>query len=261
MTFTPIGETGRTLAEKNQSAGGGKLGETGSGTSLQNSSEIAAWLAKQTPGNMDKAAVLRAQSHGADLMIRYEGRYPSGPNGERLPSYQVAVGCEVNGSQAARDAALADLRNFMAPAPIRQIENWLAELSVLTAGRGKDGFEAELALTAYSSRLAQYPADVARYALLGKSWKWFPTWAELEAVCNTKTGPRRHMISALARPEPDLAPTRRPPTEDERERIAALIAEKFPNVPQGWRDRALAEAMEGDCMTDGGTVKRMETDT
>lgn len=250
MTFTHIGETGLTQAAESQNAAGCKLGKTGSAIKPQDSSEIAAWLASKSPVDMDKAAELRALSHGVNLAVRVEGRYPRGENGEILPSYTVAVGCDIAGTNRDREAAKADLLKFQTPAPIREIERWLAELSVLTAGRGADGFSAELLVTAYSSRLAEYPADVARYALLKHRWKWFPSWAEVERVCEAKAGPRRHMIAALSQPEPDPEPTRRPATQDEKDRIAALIAEQFPNVPQPWRDKALAEATKGDCMTE-----------
>lgn len=213
----------------------------GRGLVTPESSEIAGWLAKQAPADMDKAAELRAQSHGVSLAVRYEGRYPSGPNGERLPSYTVAVGCRIHGNDEQRKAALADLVKFQTPAPIRQIERWLAELSVLTAGKGSDGIAAELQLTAYASRLAEFPADVARFALLSKTWKWFPSWAELEQVCKAKAGPRAHMIAALSQPEPDPEEERRPPTEEEKQRIRDLIAEKFPEVSQEWRDAAERE--------------------
>jgi len=248
MTFTTIGEISQK--QNAQLVDGQQHGETGSAIKPHDSSEIAAWLSKQAPVDMDKAAELRAQSHGVSLAVRYEGRYPRGENGEILPSYTVAVGCGVSGDDTQRQAALADLTKFQTPAPIRQIEQWLAELSVLTVGRGADGIAAELQLTAYSSRLAQYPADVARHALLKQSWKWFPSWSELEKVCNAKAGPRRHMIAALSQPAPDPEPTRRPPTQDEKDRIAALIAEQFPNVPQSWRDRAAEEATKGNCIAE-----------
>ena len=249
MTFTPIGQTARTQAEGSQKEVGGKRGGTELETKRQGSSEIAAWLAKHTPEDMDKAAVSRASSHSVGLRIKYEGRYPTGPNGEHLPSYVVAVGCDVGGTTKNRLAAKADLEKFMTPAPIRQIEAWLAELSVISASRSRESIEIGLLLNAYSSRLTQYPSDVARKALLGKSWKWFPTWEELERVCETMAGPRRHMIAALSKPEPDPDQERRPATQEEKDRIAALVAEQFPHAPQAWRDRAVDEATKGNCMT------------
>lgn len=194
--------------------------------------QIAKWLSSHSTADMDKAAVLRASSHGVSLNVKTEGRYPSGPNGERLPCYFVAVCCEIMGNDAQRKAALADLEKFQTPPSVCDIEKWVAELSVLTAGKGVIGFDADLLISAYSSRLREYPADVVRQSLLGKTWKWFPTWDELKKVCDSLASPRRHMIAALMRPAPDLEPKRRAPTRDEQERIAALIAEKFPNVAQ-----------------------------
>lgn len=251
MTFTPIGQIAQTQAAGNQNEAGGRHGGTGAVTLHQGSSEIGKWLAGKSPADMDKAAVLRASQHGVTLEVKSQCRFPMGPNGERLPSYFVAVGCEVSGTQEQRDAALADLRKFETPATIRDIEIWLAELSVISASRNREGVESALMLTAYSSRLAQYPADVARAAVLGKTWKWWPTWEELERVCEAKAGPRRQMIAALAAPIPEPKPIRREPTQAEKDHIAALVAEKFPNVPQGWRDRAVEEATQGECITEG----------
>lgn len=194
---------------------------------------------------MDKAAVSRASSHGVTLEVKTDLRFPTGPNGERLPSYVVAVGCDVDGAAEQREAALADLKNFMTPADTREIEAWIAELSVITAGRGREGFDAELMVSAYSSRLRAFPADVVRWALLKKSWKWFPTWDELEKACKAKSGPREHMIYALSKPPSKPEAPRARPTAEEKERIAALVAEKFPGVPEYLRNRAVDEITKG----------------
>lgn len=255
MTFERIGQNVPTPRLEKPNADGTKHGGTGSLMSPQNTSEIAKWLSRQSPADMDAAAVLRAQSHGVGLAVKTETRFPSGPNGERLPMYEVAVGCRVNGDIASRDAALADLKHFMTPAPVRQIEEWLAELSVLVAGRGPDDLSAELKLTAYSSRLAEYPADIVRQALLGRSWTWFPAWAELEKVCMAAVGPRRQMIAALSRPpEPKEGP-RRIRTEDERLRIQQLIAEKFPSISADVRNQAIDDAIEEARMNEAPEAK------
>lgn len=249
MTFTPIGQTARMQAAGNLHEAGGKHGATGSVSKPQSSSEIAAWLAKQRPADMDKAAVSRASQHNVGLMVRYEGRYPTGPNGEYMPSYQVAVSCECNGTSQDREAALADLTKFETAAPIRAIEAWLAELSVISASRQREGIESALMLEAYASRLTAYPADVVREALLVKSWKWWPTWDELRTYCEAKAGPRRHMIAALQQPEPDAEPVRRAATQEERDRVQALVDEMFPNRSPEMRKAAVNEAMKGNCMT------------
>ena len=199
---------------------------------------------------MDKAAVSLASSRGVGLAVKYEHRFPSGPNGEYMPSYQIAVRCDVSqgGDHA---AALADLRNFMTPAPIRTIEGWLAELSVIVARRQDDQFADELRVSAYSARLSRYPADVVRQAILVDTYKFWPTWEELEKRCNILTAPRAQMIAAIERgPKPEETP-RRPPTDDERARISALVGELFPDVSPEWRAAAVSEALKGDCMAVG----------
>lgn len=197
---------------------------------------------------MDVAAVSRASSHGVGLEVRVESRYPVGANGERMGSYEVAVGCRINGTTESRNNALADLLNFQTPASTRQIEDWLAELSVISASRSREEMESALMISAYASRLGEYPADVVRNALLIKSWKWWPTWDELRSYCEAKAGPRRHMIAALQNPEKPAEPERRPATDEEKARIQALIDEMFPNRSPEMRKAAVDEAMKGNCI-------------
>ncbi|MEI4473551.1 hypothetical protein [Frigidibacter sp. MR17.24] len=181
--------------------------------------------------------------------MRYELRFPSGPNGEHLPSYQVAVGCDVDGGEDARAAAIADLRNFMTPAAQRDIEGWLAELSVTVARRAEDEFADELRVAVYAGRLGRYPADVVREVLLRQSYRFWPTWEELEKRCEAMTGPRRHMLRAMERgPEPK-EPTRRPATDEERARIQALVDELFPMEHPEVRATAVEIALRGNCMS------------
>lgn len=218
----------------------------GRGLATPEHSRVAAWLAKHRPADLDKAAVSRASQHGVGLQVKYEGRFPSGPNGERLPSYNVAVACKVS-PDGNHSAALADLRNFMTPAPIREIEAWLAVLSVTVAKRRDDDFTEELRLTTYAARLAQYPADIAR-EVTDVSYGFWPTWAEMEKRCEALAGPRRHMIAALERgPEP-AEPARRPPTQEERDRISAMVDELFPSQTPHDRQRAVDEVLKGNCM-------------
>lgn len=226
----------------------------GRGLETPESLRVPVWLAKQAPADMDKAAVSRASQHGVGLQVRYESRFPSGPNGESLPSYQVAVACDASPT-GDHIAAAADLRNFLTPAPARAIEAWLAELSVVVAKRRDDPFDEGLRLEAYASRLGQYPADVARSAIFKKpGWMFWPTWSELEKVCDTLVAPRNRMIFALENP-PVPEPARRPATENERARVQELVDEMFPGVPQEWRDDAVGEAMKGNCIKDAATAK------
>lgn len=211
----------------------------------ENSQAVAAWLAKQAPVDMDKAAVLRASQHGVGLRVKCEWRYPTGQNGEYLPSYAVAVGCEISeaGDHA---AALVDLKNFMTPAPVREIEGWLAVLSVTVAKRRDDEFAEELRLTTYAGRLARYPADIAR-AVTGATYTFWPTWAEMEKRCEAMAGPRRQMIAALER-GPEKPERNREATAEERAAMQALVDELFPQQTEADRKRAVDIAMAGNCI-------------
>ncbi len=244
----PISSAIITPPTQTHSPTGTPLGGHGLATQ-ENSHRVATWLAGQRPLDMDKAAVSRALSHGVGLRVKYEFRYPEGPNGEHLPSYMIAVNCDVSptGDHA---AALADLRNFLTPAPVRKIEEWLAELSVIVARRQDDPFADELRVSVYSARLTRFPADVVRSVLIDQTYKFWPTWEELEKRCKALVAPRIQMIAALERgPEPE-EPKRREPTADERSRIQDLVNEMFPAVSQEWRDAAVAEALKGECMAD-----------
>lgn len=246
--FTPIGQTAVTATRQNPTGAGNNAGRGGAVASLADTHRVAAWLARHSPADMDRAALSRASQHGVGLRVKFEHRFPSGPNGEYLPSYSVAVACEI-GPEGDRAAALADLRNFMVPASPRDIEGWLSELSVTVAKRQDDAFSEELRLTTYAARLGQYPADVAR-TVLRQTYQFWPTWAELEKRCEALTGPRRHMIAALERgPEPP-EPKRRPPTDEERARIQAMIDEMFPSRDPAERAAAVNEALRGNCMSD-----------
>lgn len=94
----------------------------------------------------------------------------------------------------------------MQPAEQRDIEAWLAELSVIVAKRADDEFSETLRLESYASRLRQYPADVAKSALLDRTWKFWPAWEELEKVCEALTSPRKAMLSALQNPQKEPEP-------------------------------------------------------
>ena len=219
----------------------------------ENSQRIAAWLGQQAVKDVDKAAVLRASSHGVGLEVRTELRYPVGSNGERMGCYQVAVGCRIIGTTKNRIKALADLENFQTPAPTRQIEEWLAELSVISASRSREEMESALMINAYASRLGEYPADVVRSALIVQSWKWWPTWDELRSYCEAKAGPRRRMILALQHPERPAEPEMRPATAEEKARMQAMVDEKFPNRSPHMRKAAVDEATKGNCINDALT--------
>lgn len=178
---------------------------------------MAEWLARGTPEEADRAAASRALSHGVTLAMRTEGRYPEG-----RPAYTVVVDCTASGgNEHGRQAALSDVTKLLTPAPIRVIEGWLAELSVIVAKRKDEAIDEALRVTAYASRLAAYPADVARTALLGQRWRYWPTWDELAAVCDSLASVRRCMVIALSR-APERPEEREAPDPEARKRMHAM---------------------------------------
>lgn len=165
--------------------------------------------------------------------------------------------CDIRGTNEARATALSKIQNMETPANQDMTEQWVIELSAITAGRGADGFDADLQLSAYSARLREYPADVAKEALLKQSWKWFPAWAEVEEVCKKLAAPRRSMIAALLKPED--AP--KPPKEDAvgaKARINDLVAKNFPNAAQEWVDGAVNECVKAGKLA--GEIETKERD-
>ena len=165
---------------------------------------------------MDEAARSRASQHNVVLRTRTEWRYP-----QDRPSYEVLVQCHADGAPDDLTAFAADIGKLLAPAPIREIEGWLAELSVIVARRSQDEVDEAVRLTAYASRLSLYPADVVRHVLLVLRWKFWPTWDELAAVCDGLTSGRKAMIAAAKTPliAPPPAPERDP---EERDRVRAI---------------------------------------
>lgn len=168
--------------------------------------ELATRDAPRTPQDTDAALRSRASRLGVGLRPVVETRYP-----KNAPAYDLVVGCEVTGSISQADAAAEMVRRTLEPANARDIEGWLAELSVVVVRRQDDEFAEALRLEAYASRLRQYPADVARSAILGKTWKFWPAWSEVEAECERLVAPRRHMLAALENPTKPAAEIAPPP--------------------------------------------------
>ena len=207
----PIGSAITTFPKAVDSATGTQLGAHGSGT--PENSRLVEWLAKRSPADVDKAAVSQASRHNVGLRLECDYRFPKDEKGNSLGMVTLVKGCAVTGSEDDRRAALADIEKLQAAAPVPVVEGWLAELSVITAKRADDVFSETLRLEAYTSRLRRYPADVAREALLARTWKFWPSWAELEAICDRMAAPRKAMVKALAADPPN--------TTEDRERVSA----------------------------------------
>lgn len=97
------------------------------------------------------------------------------------------------------DAARAQLGELMAPAPSKFVATKLAELRSLTAHRARPGDDVEMMATAFTARLAKYPADVVAAAC--DAWadreEWWPSWAELKAECDKRMRGRLALAAAL----------------------------------------------------------------
>ena len=157
-------------------------GKNGSSTRA-NSNAAAAWLAARRPAEVDAALVSRASQLGVELPVRFEigaGR------AERSNATRYLSVDKVGGTPETRDAALVELRRFfLTPPPQREMEAWLAELSVITAKRADDEFTEQLRLKAFSG-----------------GWQTIrPTWSA--RFCSSERG-------GSGRPGPDSKRSARP---------------------------------------------------
>ena len=111
----------------------------------------------------------------------------------------------------------------LAPAPIGQIDQWIAALHVGTRHRNEDESSLELLQKLYRATLSQYPASATREACgeLLKTSEWFPTVKELTDACDRHAAPLRslrHRVASWRLPPPAVV---REETETDR-----LLAEK-----------------------------------
>jgi len=154
------------------------------------------------------------------LKATYDG------NGAFIGTELVPSPVTARGNPEALAAVAEKVRSTMRPATREKIEQWVAELSVITAPRKSDGITMELTLAAYSKRLAEYPADMVREVLIIRTWKFFPTWAELKEVLDTMLADRRAILAAcevVPQPEPVHATQRETLTPEQRAALAAEL--------------------------------------
>lgn len=194
------------------------------------------------------ASLLR--SHGVSLAEHREITFTTeGPNGEMIPAREPRLlGYRVRG-QVTDDLA-ERLENFLSPAEAAHIEQWLAELSVISAKRVDDDFSEELRLTAYTRRLGEYPADMVRHVLLVERWRFFPTWQELAERLDAMKAERERVIrtvqsrarqAACAKEQADLEPEI---SEEEREKRRQRMAEAAEKTLKAMR-RNMGVPMKG----------------
>ena len=199
--------------------------------SLTTTSSAGQWLAAKSPQDVEGAVASLLRSHGVSCLEEREITFSTeGPNGEMIPAREPRLlGYTVHGEVTEE---LADrLEGFLAPAEPRQIEQWLAELSVISAKRVDDDFSEELRLTAYTRRLLDYPADMVRHVLLVERWRFFPTWQELGDKLDQMKADRERVIRTVQRRagagryEPMARETKLQETEEERRERCKRMAE------------------------------------
>lgn len=200
MKPTGSATTGTLLpAPKAANPTGSQPGETGSVATSNGAVpvEMHPTVMGRSPSLNTDAVQSRLRLLGVNMSVKTELKFPGSSNGVTAWREQV-VGMETTLSPSADIAkASAVIEESLLPAPIHKIEHWLAEVAAITARRTETSFEAEIALSAYTSRLAGYPGDIVRDTLLGWGGKWFPTWSELKEIMDERTAPRMALKNAL----------------------------------------------------------------
>lgn len=194
------------------------------------------------------------QQCGVDLRERRDHKFSyERPDGTIAPARVVTYWSASAETVDQVEAARRRLAHSLTPPARDQAIGWIAELSVITARRMDDDMTEDLRAAAYSRRLADYPADIARHALLVHRWKFFPTWAELADVCDALLAPRRQMQAALDAAEREARErelkARALPTEsaavktpEERAAVSASLGDLIAGI----NARAAAERAEAE---------------
>ena len=101
-------------------------------------------------------------------------------------------------ARVCRDAGDA-LQPWLEPIGVDKAIGMLAELAVLTKRRADDDASADLTLSAYAQRLAQFPADVVEQVLHGwvSANVFWPAWAELQLAIDRRMAGRLAIKRAL----------------------------------------------------------------
>jgi len=194
----------------------------------------------RTAAQTDQALRSLASSQGVNLTSGMTLKATYDGNGAFIGSELVPATVMASGNPDALALVAEKVRSTMRPASREKIEQWVAELSVITAPRKSDGMTMELMLAAYSRRLAEYPADMVREVLILRTWKFFPTWAELKEALDVMLADRRAMLAAceasVPRPAPAQDPDRVVLTAEQRAALAAELG--LPVIGAGAMDMA-----------------------
>lgn len=177
-----------------------------------------------TPTETNNQLRSQASSLGVEISSgkRFKGIYDD--NGACVGSELVSDVIRAKGCFAEMAAVADAITETLIPANRDTIEEWLAELYVIAPSRADDEMTATLKLEAYGRRLAEYPADMVRHVLLSKTWRFFPSWFELEEQLKPMKRERDAMLNACLRTADHPAPTEAPERVT-KERAAEIMAE------------------------------------
>jgi len=87
-------------------------------------------------------------------------------------------------TQTQIDQLRAVLEDSMKPASHTDLAKWIFELQTIAPAKRMSDQHEEIRDDAYGRRLRDYPVDVAKQALFGRTWAFFPSWDELKAECD-----------------------------------------------------------------------------
>lgn len=96
-------------------------------------------------------------------------------------------------------------QKLLEPATDAELLEWLGRLDAITAKRKQSADEVASAAVEYVSRLRHYPGRVVRAALLGETYHWWPTWAELHERIQRLMQPIE-LLRAELEPRPAVTP-------------------------------------------------------
>lgn len=193
--FTPIGRIGEIVTHQSQRADGNSAGPIGAAQLPQNM-RVVQWLEARAPSAVDKVLQSQALSHNVALRVRYDTKSIL-EAGEITKTEFVVRGAEAVGQIEDMQEVAAKVASALTSADSARIEAWLAEMSVLVVKGKSDEFSDTLRLVSYTKRLAGYPTDVVRSALLDHKWQFWPSWKDLADLCDSLAAPRRAMAAAL----------------------------------------------------------------
>lgn len=126
------------------------------------------------------------------------------------------------------EAEIGRIQLWLTPCPSDRILTLLSRLRLHCPMRDMSEDHARLVIEDYLADLATVPADLLETAVV--TWrrrqKWFPSIAELLAACEPDWRRRRAYTLRLRRAaDTPREPEWRPPTEEEKARVSALLAE------------------------------------